>query len=153
MRFDLQWMAPISLKDGGDQNLIYTCDRSDLPEEPGIYIFGRRHGSSFEALYVGKASSVQNRVREQFKNLPLMKHVEGAKNCERILLVGRFVAHRGQQPDNFLSGGEMGELLLRNRGRRGQEAEVDHLLCPSLGFTVAAEEAPRHPSGGQAGSC
>jgi hypothetical protein len=102
MRFDLEWLPPISLKDGGDQNLIYTCERSDLPEVPGIYIFGRRHGLSFEALYVGKATSVQGRVREQFKNLPLMKHVEGAKNGERILLVGRFVPHRGQQPDNCL---------------------------------------------------
>lgn len=102
MKLHLEWLSPISLADGADQNLIYTCDRSELPESPGIYIFGRRHGASFEALYVGKAISLQERVRAQFKNLPLMKHVERAKNGERILLIGRFVAQQGQQPDNCL---------------------------------------------------
>jgi hypothetical protein len=65
--------------------------------------FGRRHGASFEALYVGKASgSLQDRVKTQFKNLPLMKHLENAKTGERILLLGRFISQQGQQADNCL---------------------------------------------------
>ena len=70
MKLHLQWGAPILLESGADQNLIYTCDDESLPERPGIYIFGRRHGTSFEALYVGKAGSLQGRVKQQFKNLP-----------------------------------------------------------------------------------
>jgi hypothetical protein len=92
-------MPPISLGSGADQNLIYTCAHDALPDRPGIYIFGRRHGSSFEALYVGKAGSLQDRVKTQFKNLPLMKHVENAKTGERILLLGRFISQQGQQAD------------------------------------------------------
>ena len=102
MRLNLEWRTPISLGDGSEDNLIYTCDRVDLPDEPGIYIFGRRHGASFEALYIGKATSLKDRVWTQFKNLPLMRHVEKAKNGERILVVGLFKALQGQQSDNCL---------------------------------------------------
>ena len=86
MKLHLEWMTPIALCDGSTENLIYTCDRVELPESPGIYVFARKHGESFEALYVGKAGSVQERVRTQFKNLPLMRHVEKAKTGERVLL-------------------------------------------------------------------
>jgi len=102
MKLHLEWMPAITLKDGTQQNLIYTCERDELPEVPEIYVFGRRHASSFEALYVGKAGSIQDRVRTQFKNLPLMRHVEKAKTGERILLIGKFVRHQGQQSDNCL---------------------------------------------------
>jgi hypothetical protein len=58
MKLHLEWQSPIVLHDGSNQNMIYACDFSEIPDKPGIYIFGRRHGTSFEALYVGKATSL-----------------------------------------------------------------------------------------------
>ncbi len=102
MKMELEWLRPISLDDGSDQNLLYICDHRRLPVAAGLYVFGRRHGQKFEALYVGKAQSIQNRVRGQFNNLPLMMHIRNAKSGERILLVAVFNAKPGQQKDKCI---------------------------------------------------
>jgi hypothetical protein len=102
MKLHIDWLAPIQLTNGADQNLIYRCDDESLPTGPGIYIFGRRHGESIEALYVGKANSIRNRVKGQLNNLPLMMHLKNARAGYRILLAGRFIATKGQQRDKCL---------------------------------------------------
>jgi len=119
MKLHVDWMSPIPLCDGSNENLIYTCAREKLPESPGVYIFGRTWGNSFEALYVGKAGSVQDRVRNQFKNLPLMRHVEKAKTGERVVLIGQFKGQRGQQCDNCLPIIE--RALIRHYLERGDD--------------------------------
>ena len=124
MQLNLDWMSPIALCDGSDENLIYTCGREQLPDGPGIYIFGRQHGQSFEALYVGKARSVHNRVRQQFKNLPLMRHVENTKTGERVLLIAKFKGLSEQQPDNCLPIIE--SALIRHYLERGDDIVNNH---------------------------
>jgi hypothetical protein len=96
MKLKLDWARPINLKNGSAENLIYTCDHTKLPRTSGIYVFGRRYGTKIEALYVGKADSLQGRVRGQFKNLPLMLHLQNAKNGKRIILAARFLSKPGQ---------------------------------------------------------
>jgi hypothetical protein len=71
-------------------------------EVPGIYIFGRRHGRSFEALYVGKAGSLRSRIKVQLNNHKLLTHVWNAKTGRRIVMLGEFKAKRGQIPDTCL---------------------------------------------------
>jgi hypothetical protein len=68
MKLEVEWERPIPLKDGRHQNLIYTVDQLKLPNVAGVYVFGRRWGQGFEALYVGKASSVRGRVKGQLNN-------------------------------------------------------------------------------------
>lgn len=103
MLLKLEWARPINLKNGTQENLIYVCDHSKLPKTAGIYVFGRRYGTKIEALYVGKADSLQGRVRGQFKNLPLMLHLQKAKNGKRIVLAGRFVSKPGQKQAKCLA--------------------------------------------------
>ena len=67
MKMELEWLRPISLDDGSDQNLLYTCDPDGIPAVAGLYVFGRRFGENFEALYVGKAELLQGRIQGQFK--------------------------------------------------------------------------------------
>jgi hypothetical protein len=101
MKLHLDWSSPISLQNGAGQNLIYVCDLDEIPERPGVYVFGRTHGTAFEALYVGKAgSSLRSRIKQQFNNVRLMQHVRNAKNGDRVLLLGVFVSQQGQQPEN-----------------------------------------------------
>ena len=73
-----------------------------LPDEPGLYVFGRRFGNSFEALYVGKAKTIRRRVRNQLNNSRLMQHVMTARRGKRILLVGRYVSKPGQDETKSL---------------------------------------------------
>jgi hypothetical protein len=67
------------------------------------YVFGRRYGRNFEALYVGKATELHGRIKGQLKNLPLMLHLKKATSGKRVVLTGRFVARPGQQPAKCLS--------------------------------------------------
>lgn len=100
----LEWAHPTVLRDAGrDENLIYKIDDSKLPDAAGVYVFGRRYSSNFEALYVGQAGSIRGRVRSHLKNnLSLMLHLQKAKSGKRILLIGRFIPKPGQQEDKCL---------------------------------------------------
>ena len=102
MKLRLEWGRQITLSDASRQNLIYSFDHSSLPEVAGVYVFGRRYGRNFEALYVGKAGVLRWRVRGQLKNLPLMLHLKNAKNGKRVLLIGRFIPKPGQKEEKCL---------------------------------------------------
>ena len=62
MKLQLEWARAMPLRDARrDENLIYTVDWAKLPETCGVYVFGRRFGRNFEALYVGQATNVIGR--------------------------------------------------------------------------------------------
>jgi hypothetical protein len=103
MKLRLEWGRPLSLTDASRENLIYSFDHGKVPLAPGVYIFGRRYGKNFEALYVGKAGSMRGRARGQLKNLPLMLHLKNAKSGKRILLIGRFISKPGQKQEKCLT--------------------------------------------------
>ena len=94
------WHAPFSIRKGrrGDP-LPWMCDRLDnIPEDPGIYVFGRRHGLTFEPHYVGQAKQIQQRVLQQLRtNVPLITALANAKNGAREIMVCTLRPKRGQQ--------------------------------------------------------
>ena len=102
MKLYVEWTRPVPLKDASYQNLIYNVSLDRLPTSAGIYVFGRRWGNQFEALYVGKANGVRGRVKGQLNNLRLMQHLKNAKNGKRILLTGRIVTKPGQRLEKCL---------------------------------------------------
>lgn len=102
MRLAVEWTRPIPLKDAAKQNLMYSVLLDKLPPVPGVYVFGRRWGGQFEALYVGKANRIRNRVKVQLNNLRLMQHLKNAKAGKRIVLAGCIVTKPGQQRDRCL---------------------------------------------------
>jgi len=102
VRLAVEWTRPIPLKDAAKQNLMYSVLLDKLPPVPGVYVFGRRWGGQFEALYVGKANRIRNRVTVQLNNLRLMQHLKNAKAGKRIVLAGCIVTKPGQQRDRCL---------------------------------------------------
>lgn len=100
MELRVEWTRSIPLKD--DKDLIYRVSLDRLPTTAGVYVFGRRWGKQFEALYVGKANVIRGRVKGQLNNLRLMQHLKNAKAGKRILLVGRFVTKPGQRIEKCL---------------------------------------------------
>jgi len=102
MKLSVEWSRPIPLKDAAKQNLIYSVVLDKLPTSPGVYVFGRRWGQKFEALYVGKANGIRGRVKNQLNNLRLMQHLKNAKDGKRIVLAGRIITKPGQQLDKCL---------------------------------------------------
>lgn len=102
MKLFVEWSRPVPLKDAARQNLIYSVALDKLPSASGVYVFGRRWGNQFEALYVGKANGIRSRVKNQTNNLRLMQHLKNAKAGKRIVLAGRIVTKPGQQLNKCL---------------------------------------------------
>ena len=97
MNLHVEWGRPIQLKDASKDNMIYGLDLGKVADGAGVYIFGRRWGSQFEALYVGKAGRIRSRVKGHLNNLRLMQHLRNAKTGKRVVLAGRLVTKRGQK--------------------------------------------------------
>lgn len=98
MKLKIEFDKPISLVSGKNEGLIYTVNNIDkISQKAGVYIFARRWGKSFEALYVGKSKNMRGRVRSHFNNLRLMKHLESAKIGKRVVLIGEVKTLPGQK--------------------------------------------------------
>ena len=102
MELSIEWSRPIRLKDASRDNLIYSVDLEKLPTSPGLYIFGRKYGRQFEALYVGKATRLRGRVKGQLNNLRLMKHLKSAKAGQRFVVYCGLNTKSGQQMNKCL---------------------------------------------------
>ncbi len=102
MKLNVEWGRPVLLRDGSKENLIYNFDLTKLPQSPGVYILGRRWGSSFEALYVGKGNGLRGRVKNQLNNLRLMQHLKNAKAGKRVVLGGRILLRPGQRAEKSM---------------------------------------------------
>ena len=125
---------PLLLRDATKDNLIYSTNIEKLPHASGIYIFGRRFGKSFEALYVGQATNIRGRVKGQFNNLRLMQHLRNAKTGKRIVIAGRFHAKPGQKLKKCMDLAELalirhflseGHDLVNKQGVRLRRHEVE----------------------------
>lgn len=104
IEINLEWYRPIDLSDGREQKLIYNVNLDKVPTIPGIYVFGRCHGKSFEALYVGKATNIRSRVKQQIeRNLRLMRHIEYARTGNLFLLIGEINTKPGQKLEKVLA--------------------------------------------------
>ncbi len=98
MNLEIEWKKPVPLRKARKGSLyIYTVNLDVIPEVPGIYVFARRWGKSYEALYVGQSQNIYKRVSKHLNNLHLMKHLENAKNGQRVLIAGEAVTKPGQQ--------------------------------------------------------
>jgi hypothetical protein len=102
MELLIEWERSLRLRDATEQNMIHSVDWHRLPSDAGIYIFGRRWGRNFEALYVGKANNIASRVRGQLNNLRLMQHVKNARTGKRLLIAGAIDPKPGQRTDKCL---------------------------------------------------
>lgn len=80
----------------------YWLDIGKLSNGPGLYVFARSYGKSFEPLYIGKAASLQRRVKGQLNNLKLMKGIRNAPNGKRYLLVAQLLPSPGVPLDTVL---------------------------------------------------
>jgi hypothetical protein len=142
MKLHLEWMRPVPLRDPTDQNLSYGVTLEKLPATAGVYVFGRRWGNQFEALYVGKAQNVRHRVKGQLNNISLVQHLRNAKGGKRILVVGHIVTKPGQPIEKCLRLTE--RVLIRYFLSEG------HDLVNKMGTRLLRHElrsSGRHPRG------
>ena len=73
MRPEIDWSHPITLHAARNQNAIYTVDLEAILETAGVYVFARRvSGKKIRPLYIGQATNLRKRIRQQLNNAKLM---------------------------------------------------------------------------------
>jgi hypothetical protein len=77
-------------------------DLDVLPNEAAIYLFARRFGLRMEVLYVGKATSLRKRIKQQLNNLKLMQAIDDAAIGPRMLIYGTLNCRPGQRVEAVL---------------------------------------------------
>jgi hypothetical protein len=102
MKLQVEWDDPVALRPIPRQAPMYSVDLEKVPDEPGVYVLGRKWGTGFEAIYVGKALNIRTRVKGQLNNLRLMRHLHDAKTGARVVVPGRLITKRGQQVERCL---------------------------------------------------
>lgn len=98
MKLNLQWHKSIALGKSP-----YRIDLDEVPASPGIYVFLRKHGNNAEALYVGKATNLKNRLKQQLNNLKLMDGIKSSANGERRIVFAEFSSKQGQNAQKAIS--------------------------------------------------
>ena len=101
MNLQVDWGKPIPMRRA--HSLAYELDLDRLPDEAGVYVFGRSWGGKFEALYVGKALRIRRRVKGQTNNLRLMTHVRDAQTGKRVVIPGVIKTRPGQQIEKAMT--------------------------------------------------
>ena len=87
MRISVTWETPLRLR--LPMSRLHEHFALDLlPDEPAIYMFARRFGLRLEVLYVGKATSLRKRIKQQLNNLKLMQAIDDAAIGPRMLIYG-----------------------------------------------------------------
>jgi hypothetical protein len=102
MKLSVTWHPSIRLR-RPISRLHEEFDLDVLPREPAIYLFARCFGSRTEVLYVGKATSLRSRIKQQFNNLRLMQAIDGARLGHRILIYGTLNCRPGQPVNTVLN--------------------------------------------------
>lgn len=134
MRISVRWSRPIPLR--SSKRLIYECeDVGRLPRAPGVYVFARRFGSSLDPLYIGRATSLRSRIRQQLEsNVQLMRGIQTARKGNRVLAYGEVKLKPGQRQDKvlkILEASLIEHALTRGSellNKQGTKTPVHHIL-------------------------
>lgn len=132
MKLKLDWNKPVPLR--SCSNGYYQLDLEAVPSSPGIYIFARRWGKSYEALYIGRSQKLRGRVKGHLNSVKLMSHLKNAKTGKRVLIYGTPVTKQGQQQDKVLGSLEKafirhflleGHDIVNSQGTRIRNHEIE----------------------------
>lgn len=102
MEIYVEWHDALPLRDGSKEGLIYTCDLDEIPEDPGVYVFARKHGEHTCPLYIGQSHVLRRRIDSDLDRVRLMRGVEEASSGSRLLLFCTLNLRPGQQVDKVL---------------------------------------------------
>jgi len=139
MKLRINWGRMVRLKKTRDAT-SYHLDLAKVTAGAGVYIFGRKWHTQFEALYVGKAGNIRSRVKGHLDRVRLMRHLRDAKDGNRIVLAGNIALRPGQKQGKCLLLAE--KALIRHFLSEGDD------LANKMGTKIQRHElesSGRHP--------
>lgn len=98
-----RWLRPLELRRSNNRQFIYECPEiENVPESPGVYLFGRQHGDSAVPLYVGRTMNLKVRLGQHLNSVRLMGGLLDAANGQRFFMACVVQLKRGQRMEKVL---------------------------------------------------
>ncbi len=119
LNIDATWGKPIELSESYSGTAYICPELTLLPEEAGVYVFGRRFGNSVTPIYIGKALNIRQRIAQQFDSVRLMSSLKDAANGSRFLIYCVPQLKRGQKVRNVIK--VMEDALIAHALAEGHE--------------------------------
>ena len=130
LNIDAQWEQPIPLQLAHTGAIYERPDLDQIPEAPGIYVFGRDHGGRITPFYVGRAENLRRRLGQQFNSVKLMTSIRDAETGSRFLIYCQPHIKPGQKAKSVI--------------RIMEDALIAHIL--SEGFELMQTQGLRRPN-------
>jgi hypothetical protein len=97
----MKWIAEIELRNDGGLFYAQDSDLGIVPEKGiGIYVFCRRHGKSYEPIYVGSSKRLRKRLIENLNSVSPMRAVRDRDAGGRVILVALALKQRGRDSES-----------------------------------------------------
>lgn len=132
LNINAEWHAPVTLL-RSTGNLVYECPQiSELPADPGIYMFARKHGRVIQPCYIGQSRNIQRRLRQhivssvELMNAMLNDYPRG----ERLFIYATLTVSRRKDQDAAL--------------RTLERMMINHVL--SMGFAIINKKGTKPPT-------
>lgn len=88
------WAPPLDLPTSQDG---YDVDATLIPDQPSVYIIGRRHGDNSVPLYIGRTAKLRRRMDQHFDSRAFMRALAAFPNGTRFLAWATFNLRQGQR--------------------------------------------------------
>ena len=107
MALDIQamWHQPLELAPSG---IGYSLELDKIPDEPGIYVFGRTWGDNLAPLYIGRSTTLRQRLTTHLNTVKIIQAIRDFPGGNRFILFCTFELKRGQQIERVLEVVERG---------------------------------------------
>lgn len=96
MNINTFWHQPIYLEDGSKENYIFYVDEGQFPDEAGCYVFFSQYGERRRIIYIGRASNLRARTKNQFNNVKLMNGIKNFSKGYKMVMYCTIKTKRGQ---------------------------------------------------------
>lgn len=105
MNFNATWAQPIDLVDGTSLGLTYYVKEiTQIPENPGAYVFARVHSGKVTPLYIGESANLRKRIDQHFKkNVRLMNSLKKAPSGKLVFLYCTIRTNSDKRRDAMLA--------------------------------------------------
>jgi hypothetical protein len=103
MNIEIFWHNPTDLLEGKN-GLTFSVDNQHIPDEPGCYVFFNEYGNSKSMIYIGKATSLRERINHQFKtNVKLSNFIKDYGRGYKRVICCTIQSKSGQRIERILT--------------------------------------------------
>ncbi len=102
LNIEATWQPPLDINPVPGEFSFVCRDIENVPEGPGVYIFGRRYGDTITPCYIGRSRNINGRLKQHLNSIRLMNGLRNFGNGQKIFSWANINLRPGQNIDRIL---------------------------------------------------